>query len=162
MITTGYEDIFISEDDFLFMIINDREQRQRTPIMHTDIAKQKRVATHANKWTIIWKKYYSNSFDKIIYVENCCSGSWAVFMLSKIELTPFNDWRKILLLEVVVLRFCSKMNRFISNYGIPFFAINEYWIKNTAPEYSWIYLTCIDNWFQYFTRCSKCNQVENQ
>lgn len=49
MITTGYKDIFISEDDFLYMIINDREQRQRTPIMHTDIAKQKRVATHASK-----------------------------------------------------------------------------------------------------------------
>lgn len=106
MITTGYKDIFISEDDFLYMIINDREQRQRTPIMHTDIAKQKRVATHANKWTIIWKKYYSNSFDKIIYDENCCCGIWAVFMLFKIELTPFNDWRKILLLEVVVLHFC--------------------------------------------------------
>lgn len=77
--------------------------------MHTDIAKQKRVATHANKWTIIWKKYYSNSFDKIIY---------AVFMISKIELTPFNDWRKILLLEVVVLYFCSKMNRFFRNCAI--------------------------------------------
>lgn len=118
MITTGYKDIFISEDDFLYMIINDREQRQRTPIMHTDIAKQKRVATHANKWTIIWKKYYSNSFDKIIYVENCCSGIRAVFMISKIELTPFNDWRKILLLEVVVLHFCSKMNRFFRNCAI--------------------------------------------
>lgn len=41
MITTGYKDIFISEDDFLNMIINDREQRQRTPIMHTDIANRK-------------------------------------------------------------------------------------------------------------------------
>lgn len=121
MITTGYNDIFISEDDFLYMIINDREQRQRTPIMHTDIAKQKRVATHANKWTINWKKYVSNSFDKIIYVENCCCGIRAVFMLFKIELTPFNDWRKILLLEVVVLHFCSKMNHFFSNCGIPFF-----------------------------------------
>lgn len=85
--------------------------------MHTDIAKQKRVASHANKWTIIWKKYYSNSFDKIIYVENC-SGIRAVFMISKIELTPFNDWRKILLLEVVVLHFCSKMNRFFRNCAI--------------------------------------------
>lgn len=64
------------------------------------------------------KKYYSNSFDKIIYDENCCCGIWAVFMLFKIELTPFNDWRKILLLEVVVLHFCSKMNRFFSNCAI--------------------------------------------
>lgn len=118
MITTGYKDIFISEDDFLYTINNDREQRQRTPIMHTDIAKQKRVATHANKWTIIWKKYYSNSFDKIIYDENCCCGIRAEFMLFKIELTPFNDWRKILLLEVVVLHFCSKMNRFFINCAI--------------------------------------------
>lgn len=46
-------------------------------------------------------------------------------MLSKIELTPFNDLCKILLLEVVVLHCCSKMNRFISNYGIPSFFFTQ-------------------------------------
>lgn len=71
------------------------------------------------------KKYYSNSFDKIIYDEHCCCGIRAVFMLSKIELTPFNDLCKILLLEVVVLHCCSKMNRFISNYGIPSFFFTQ-------------------------------------
>lgn len=49
--------------------------------MYIDIVKLIRVVIYVNKWIIIWKKYYLNLFDKIIYVENCCCGIWVVFMI---------------------------------------------------------------------------------
>lgn len=88
--------------------------------MYIDIVKLIRVVIYVNKWIIIWKKYYLNLFDKIIYDENCCSGIWEYLCLFKIELIFFNDWCKILLLEVVVLYFCLKMNCFFSNCVIYF------------------------------------------